>query len=391
MKTKSVGIIAEYNPFHNGHLYHLNKSKELTDAKITIAAISGNFVQRGKIAMADKWQRAEAAVKCGADLVVEIPVVFACNSAPYFAKAGVEILENLGVDFISFGSESGNIDELYELDRAMETLNEDIEGFIKEKVKEGLSCPRARREAVDKLIGEKGALILDKPNNILALEYIKAMKTSQGVTVQRKGPGYNDIEVYEELASATAIRYLLKEEADISHLLPQMSFETLKSNEMPSEEILFKMICQNALVSDAKDLDKTPTGGEGLGNKLKNSIRKISSYEELIEELKSKRYTRTRIERFLIQTLLKINQENAYKNYIRVLGFNAKGSAYLKEIKKADICKLPIITNINKDIQRFPEIDCTLSKDILAMDIYNMATQRDLYSFSEHVRKPFVE
>lgn len=391
MKTKSVGIIAEYNPFHNGHLYHLNKSKELTDAKITIAAISGNFVQRGKIAMADKWQRAEAAVKCGADLVVEIPVVFACNSAPYFAKAGVEILENLGVDFISFGSESGNIDELYELDRAMETLNEDIEGFIKEKVKEGLSCPRARREAVDKLIGEKGALILDKPNNILALEYIKAMKTSQGVTVQRKGPGYNDIEVYEELASATAIRYLLKEEADISHLLPQMSFETLKSNEMPSEEILFKMICQNALVSDAKDLDKTPTGGEGLGNKLKNSIRKISSYEELIEELKSKRYTRTRIERFLIQTLLKINQENAYKNYIRVLGFNAKGSAYLKEIKKADICKLPIITNINKDIQRFPEIDCTLSKDILAMDIYNMATQRDLYSFSEYVRKPFVE
>lgn len=391
MKTKSVGIIAEYNPFHNGHLYHLNKSKELTDAKITIAAISGNFVQRGKIAMADKWQRAEAAVKCGADLVVEIPVVFACNSAPYFAKAGVEILENLGVDFISFGSESGNIDELYELDRAMETLNEDIEGFIKEKVKEGLSCPRARREAVDKLIGEKGALILDKPNNILALEYIKAMKTSQGVTVQRKGPGYNDIEVYEELASATAIRYLLKEEADISHLLPQMSFETLKSNEMPSEEILFKMICQNALVSDAKDLDKTPTGGEGLGNKLKNSIRKISSYEELIEELKSKRYTRTRIERFLIQTLLKINQENAYKNYIRVLGFNTKGSAYLKEIKKADICKLPIITNINKDIQRFPEIDCTLSKDILAMDIYNMATQRDLYSFSEYVRKPFVE
>lgn len=391
MKTKSVGIIAEYNPFHNGHLYHLNKSKELTDAKITIAAISGNFVQRGKIAMADKWQRAEAAVKCGADLVVEIPVVFACNSAPYFAKAGVEILENLGVDFISFGSESGNIDELYELDRAMETLNEDIEGFIKEKVKEGLSCPRARREAVDKLIGEKGALILDKPNNILALEYIKVMKTSQGVTVQRKGPGYNDIEVYEELASATAIRYLLKEEADISHLLPQMSFETLKSNEMPSEEILFKMICQNALVSDAKDLDKTPTGGEGLGNKLKNSIRKISSYEELIEELKSKRYTRTRIERFLIQTLLKINQENAYKNYIRVLGFNAKGSAYLKEIKKADICKLPIITNINKDIQRFPEIDCTLSKDILAMDIYNMATQRDLYSFSEYVRKPFVE
>lgn len=391
MKTKSVGIIAEYNPFHNGHLYHLNKSKELTDAKITIAAISGNFVQRGKIAMADKWQRAEAAVKCGADLVVEIPVVFACNSAPYFAKAGVEILENLGVDFISFGSESGNIDELYELDRAIETLNEDIEGFIKEKVKEGLSYPRARREAVDKLIGEKGALILDKPNNILALEYIKVMKTSQGVTVQRKGPGYNDIEVYEELASATAIRYLLKEEADISHLLPQMSFETLKSNEMPSEEILFKMICQNALVSDAKDLDKTPTGGEGLGNKLKNSIRKISSYEELIEELKSKRYTRTRIERFLIQTLLKINQENAYKNYIRVLGFNAKGSAYLKEIKKADICKLPIITNINKDIQRFPEIDCTLSKDILAMDIYNMATQRDLYSFSEYVRKPFVE
>lgn len=390
MKKKSVGIIAEYNPFHNGHLYHLNESKKLTDAEISIVAMSGNFVQRGQVAIADKWKRAEAAVKCGADLVVEIPVAFACNSAPYFAKAGTEILENLGIDYLSFGSESGNIEELKAISREMKDKNEEIEEYIKEAVKNGLAYPRAREDAIRELIGPEAAELINNPNNILALEYLKNVESAEVVTVKRQGPGYNDLNTCNELASATAIRYLMEEKEDVTGLMPQESASVILDCRRPSEEILFKLICYKVFTTSAKELDEICAGGEGLGNKLKNSIRKVSSYEELINELKSKRYTRTRIERFLIQVLLDIKEPDNMPNYIRVLAFNKKGSAYLKSIKKLEICKLPIITNINKELEDFPQILSTVEKDILATDIYNLITDRDLYKNSEYVVRPYT-
>lgn len=386
MKTKSVGIIAEYNPFHNGHLYHLNRSKELTEAEVTVAAISGNFVQRGALAIADKWQRAEAAVKCGVDLVVEIPVVFACNSASNFAKGGVEILENLGCDYISFGTESESIEDL----REISNLTDEAELSVKLLVKEGLSYPVARRKSLEVLLGEEKAKFLDSPNNVLAIEYLRHIKSSMPISIKRTGPGYNDREVIDDFASATAIRQLVKKRADISRLLPGKSAEILKAAPKIDEGVLFTMIRHRALTCQAEELDQVSAGGEGLGNKLKNSIRYCDSYEGLIELLKSKRYTRTRIDRFLCHVLLDIKRDKPAQNYIRVLAFNEKGSKYIKEIKKAEMCQLPIITNINKDVADFPQIEYSLSKDILAADIYNMACSRDLYKFSEYVRKPFV-
>lgn len=390
MKKKSLGIIAEYNPFHNGHLCHLNKSKKITGAEISVVAMSGDFVQRGQIAIADKWKRAEAAVRCGADLVVEIPVVFACNSAPYFAKAGVEILENLGVDYISFGSESGNIDELKEISGEIKAREKELDEYIKAGVKIGKTFPKAREEAVKEMLGDEAANLLNNPNNILALEYLKNMKSAEAVTITRRGPGYNDLNTCNELASATAIRYLMEEKEDVSPLMPEASASAIMEAHRPSEDVLFKMICQNTLTSEANQLDEICAGGEGLGNKLKNSIRMVNSYDNLVEELKSKRYTRTRIERFLIQSLLNIRDMSEMTNYIRVLAFNKKGSAYLKSIKKLEICKLPIITNINKDTEFYPEIYKTLEKDILAADLYNLCAGRDLYKNSEYVVKPFI-
>ncbi len=390
MKKKSLGIIAEYNPFHNGHLYHLNQSKELTNAEISIVAMSGNFVQRGQVAIADKWKRAESAVKCGADLVVEIPVVFACNSAPYFAKAGVEILEALGVDYISFGSESGNIDELKTISQEMKIHHQEIEEYIKDAVKNGLAYPRAREEAINELISPKAGKLINNPNNILALEYLKNVENSKVITVKRQGPGYNDLDACDELASATAIRYLMEEKEDVSALMPPESTSVIGDSPRPSEAMLFKMICHKALTTSAEDLDDICAGGEGLGNKLKNCIRKVNSYNELIEELKSKRYTRTRIERFLMQSLLAIKDPDNMNSYIRVLACNKKGSAYLKSLKKLEICKLPIITNINKELEDYPQIEETVAKDILATDIYNLLTDRDLYKYSEYVAKPYI-
>jgi predicted nucleotidyltransferase len=376
-KIKSLGIIAEYNPFHNGHLYHMKVSKELTNAEVCIVAMSGNFVQRGQAAIANKWLRAETAVKCGADLVVEIPVVFACNSASYFAQGSVEILENLGVDYISFGSELGNIEELKSISEEIIKNEEIIESKIRNEVKNGKTYPKARSEVVSEILSMDKVKVLENPNNILALEYLKYMKKAEALTVKRHGTGYNDLTVLEDFASATAIRKLLQEKDDISTLVPQASFEMLRElasvNELAFEKGFYVLLCQKVLSTPGSELDKVLSGGEGLGNKLKNSIRMCNSLDEIIDTIKSKRYTRTRIQRFLVQTLLGIENMSEYNNYIRVLAFNQKGSAYLKSIKKSDKCSLPIITNINKDSHKYPHILKTLEKDILASDIYNLA------------------
>lgn len=388
MNNKCVGITAEYNPFHNGHLYHLEQSKLATGAQISVAAMSGNFVQRGHMAICSKWERAEAAVKCGIDLVVEIPTVFACNSAPVFASAAVEILENLGADWISFGSESGNIEELKEISRAMNEKETLIEKLVREKVKEGLSYPRARRDAVALILGDEKADLLDLPNNILAIEYLKRIQNAKPVTVKRQGPGYNELEPCEDMASASAIRSMVKSSKNVETLTPEPSTEMLKKALHPSEDKIFQIICAKVLTSSREELDRVFAGGEGLGNKLKNEIRKASAYEQLIQRLKSKRYTRTRIERFISHVLLDIGAPDLYPNYIRVLAFNKTGSRYLKEVKKKGICSLPIITNINKDAQNDFALMSAIEKDILAADIFNLASGRNLYDESDYVRMP---
>lgn len=388
MNNKCVGITAEYNPFHNGHLYHLEQSKLATGAQISIAAMSGNFVQRGHMAICSKWERAEAAIKCGIDLVVEIPTVFACNSAPVFASAAVEILENLGADWISFGSESGNIEELKEISRAMNEKETLIEKLVREKVKEGLSYPRARRDAVALILGDKKADLLDLPNNILAIEYLKRIQNAKPVTVKRQGPGYNELEPCEDMASASAIRSMVKSSKNVETLTPEPSTEMLKKALHPSEDKIFQIICAKVLTSSREELDRVFAGGEGLGNKLKNEIRKASAYDQLIQRLKSKRYTRTRIERFISHVLLDIGAPDLYPNYIRVLAFNKAGSRYLKEVKKKGICSLPIITNINKDAQNDVALMSAIEKDILAADIFNLASGRNLYDESDYVRMP---
>ena len=391
MKKKSVGIIAEYNPFHNGHLYQIEESVKATGAEVVIAAMSGNFVQRGVPAIADKWQRAEAAVRSGVDIVIEIPTVFACNSAHNFAEAGVEILENLGADFISFGSESGNIEELKGIARIIDENSEYIENFISKKTKDGWSYPRARRAAVESITGASAASLLDSPNNILAIEYIGKISNALPVTIMRTGPGYNEFETTEKFASATAIRSLINENEDISHFMPEEAKNIFFKSEPVDKDVYFRLICHKVLSADSTDMEKAPAGGEGLANKLKASIRMCSNLEELSESLKSKRYTRTRIDRFICQTLLGIDREKKTDNYIRVLGLSSNGREYIREVKKSETCRLPIITNINKDIKNFKGIGYGISVDILAADIYNIAAGKDLYRFSEYLRRPFCE
>ena len=391
---KAVGIIAEYNPFHNGHKYHLEQALTESGADVCVSVISGNFTQRGEIALLDKWTRAEMAVRNGVNLVVEMPAVFACSNAGYFAEAGVEILEGLGAESICFGSESGNTEELSRIAREIESNMENLEEEIKTGVKDGLSYPRARSQAILKLFGENAASVIESPNNILAIEYIRRMKNARPLAVKRLGAGYHDTDSLDGMASATAVRKLLKEGGDISRMVPEFSREILNRNRgrLTDSSMLTPLIIQKVLMTSAEDLNRIFGAEEGLGNILKSRVRYWKSYEDIIDDLKSKRYTRTRIERMLVHTLLGTKREDmmSASKYIRVLAFDEKGSRYLKQVKKAGSCKLPVITNINKDAACFPEISMTLEKDILATDIYNMAAGLDLYYNSEYVKKPFA-
>lgn len=224
---RAVGIIAEYNPFHNGHLYHLRQSLELTGAEVSVAVISGSFTQRGSFAILDKWTRAEMAVRNGVNLVVEMPTLFASGNAGYFAKGGVEILENLGVSYISFGSEAGNMTKLLRISREMQAHKQEINEAVRAAVKEGQAYPRARAAALRGILGEEVSETINSPNNLLALEYLRFIENAQPVTVRRQGTGYYDLEPKGTMASATGIRKTLAEGGDISRLVPDMTREIL--------------------------------------------------------------------------------------------------------------------------------------------------------------------
>ena len=383
-----VGIVAEYNPLHNGHLYHIKMSKEIADAELVVCAMSGNFVQRGMPAVIPKHFRAKHAVMCGADLVVEIPTVYSVASSDIFAKAGINILEALNCNYISFGSEEGNIDRLKAVSSKLS--DERLDSYIKSFYSEGISYPKAREIAYNEMFNEKCDL-LNKPNNILALEYLKNINRAKPITVKRLGASYNDekIEDNEDFQSATAIRKSLYERSDISSFVPKDTLDDLIIQSTVDFDKLFSLLKYRILIGEADEFESCPSGGEGLGNKLKNEINNANTLEELIDIIKSKRYTRTRITRLLIQVLLLINREMiSYDDmgYIKPLAFNKRGA---KILNGSD---LMVISNINKAEIPADKYKYTLDKEILATDIYNMISSRNLYKNSEKVLKPqFIE
>ena len=387
-ELSSAGIVAEYNPFHNGHLWHIQETRRITGAEVILVVMSGYFTQRGEMAMRDKWSRAVSAVRNGADLVVELPTVSAASSAGNFARAGVNILQNLGADFISFGSESGNLSALLSIKDKLQASEEEMVQRMLPLVKEGFSWPRARQQVLKGILNEEEQDMLQSPNHILALEYLKYMDKAKPVTVKRQGAGYHDPKPSGRFASATAIRQLAARGLDVSGWVPdglQVSVETLKNR----EESYFRMVAQKILSTPAEMLDLAEAGGEGLGNKARNEIRSCRSMEDLYDTLKSKRYTRTRMQRFAAQILLGVTKKdvNEGRDYVRVLSLNERGSRYLKAVKKAGICGLPVITNVNRDLEKAPEIEDMIRKDMLAADLYNLASGRNLYEHCDMVER----
>ena len=367
MAYKAFGIVAEYNPFHKGHKYLIDRASALTEADVCVSAMSGNFVQRGAFAYFDKWQRAEAAVKNGVDLVVEIPQAYSLGSAGYYSSKGVGLLAELNCEYIAFGSETGDLDALHEMSHT--TIDSNL---LKDSLDKGMSYPMALS------VASNGSLPKE-PNDILATEYLKAIKKNnyriKPITIQRIGEGHND--------SASSVRRELDLDSTFGPLLSSM------------RNTLFNLIRYEILNRDAEDLERIEPSGEGLGIKLKKEIRYVSSLDELIDSVKSKRYTRTRICRLLYHVLLGINPMMYNEDfmdkvmYIRPLAMSEKGAAYLKELKKnKDVI---VIDSIPKSLEYLTEENVdSLQVDIKASDIYNVIRNEDLYKSSDYVIKPSV-
>lgn len=380
---KIIGIVSEYNPFHKGHQYQIEKSRQDLNASGVVAIMSGNFVQRGYPAIYNKWVRAEMAVRSGVNLVIELPTYFATSSAEPFARGAVELLHHSGVvTHLSFGSEVDDLNALKEISTLLNNPTDTFTEALSTSLTEGSSFPAARSKALAKALPELVTrLDLNQSNIILAVEYLKALQqlnsTIEPYLVKRQGSSYHDDRLDSPFVSATAVRKLIHEMPErlfTGDWIPQSVMEVLKRTPFRASKIedFEKLILYALRMSNAQELSSFRDISEGLENKLLEASHTSSTYEMLVQNVKSKRYTQTRINRVLLNTLLgikpiEINLEK--EGYFRVLAFDEVGQKILREMKKKS--SLPVITNINKHKDFLAESPL-LQLDVKATEIYQL-------------------
>ena len=385
-----LGIVSEYNPFHNGHLMHLNYSKDLTKADFTIAVMTGNFVQRGDTSLVDKWTKTEMALKAGIDLVIELPTVYATSSAENFADGAIKILDSLGiVDYLSFGSEIGELGPIDAVASVLAKEPKDLSTLITRQLKSGLSYPKAREIALAQYFGTSPIYteILQNPNNILGVEYLKAIKRRRShikaFTVKRDYSDYNSNTVKKGFASATAIRTMIKNKKPIHKVVPFETYELLERQAklgkiIPDLTVFEKEIIYTLRKMTLQEIASLPDVSEGLENRIKMAVNTYNTLPAIIEAIKTKRYTQTRIQRILVHALLGITQKdiNSSKRtipYIRILGFNKHGKRIISAIAKENP-RLKIIVSVKKFMEASNDtaLKNMLSKDIFASNVYTL-------------------
>ena len=392
--SRVIGVIAEYNPFHNGHYYHLQATKEITGADYCVAVISGNFTQRGDTSIVNKWAKTYMAICGGADLVIELPTVYSISSAENFANGAIKILDNLKVvDAVSFGAEANDLATLNNIANVLYEEPKAYTNILAHELKKGISYPSARENALMMYLNDikRYANTLNSPNNILAIEYLKALKVQKSklepIMIKIKKVYYKDNKNVDDFASATAIRKLLQdgEYTNLRKVIPRSSYtiigqEARKGSIVLSLEKYEKEIIYALRKMKVEEIANLPDVSEGLQFAIKNAANESNTLKDLISNIKSKRYTQTRIQRILLYALLGIDKklmDNSKKvvPYVRVLGFTQKGKSLLSEIARTNP-KLNIITSLKKYMDQNQNKNKILSemleKDIFATDIYTL-------------------
>lgn len=398
--SKVLGIIAEYNPFHNGHLYHLEKSKQLTGCEYSIAIMSGNFTQRGSTSIIDKWEKAKIAISNGIDLVIELPTLYSISSGENFAEGSIKILNSLNIiDYLSFGSETQNIQILDKIAEVLFIEPKEYKSILSTELKKGISFPKARENALLKYLDnfDKYSNILSSPNNILGIEYLKALKKYKSsikpICIHRLESEYNSSSFSNNMASSTAIRNLIKNEKFniIKNLVPNNTYSILMDNFKNGNSVSDLNIFEKEIIyilrkMSIEEIRNLPDVSEGLEFNIKNAANSCNTIDELISLIKSKRYTQTRIQRIVLYALLGItkNDIEISKNtipYIRVLGFNENGKKLVSEISKNNP-NIQIVTSVKKFIDNNSDINLIniLNKDIFATNVYTIGFKNNSLS-----------
>lgn len=390
MAPKIAGMITEYNPFHLGHRYHIAETKRLLNTDTVVAVMSGSFVQRGEPALLDKWSRASAAIEGGADLIIELPALFAVSSAEYFATAGVHLLNQLGlVDVLSFGSESGSLEALRDSVKDLSHL--DARWKAARKSHPELSYPALKA----KLLTDSGLQSASTPNDILGIEYMKAIKALGAsiapFTLQRAGHGYHDLFLEQEnpqeiYSSASAIRSALLAGAPLSTVEKAVPVQTLTaldkaSGNFPEKRTRYELLRYRLLLHTPDTLSQIHDMEDGLPQRILSAVKSAVDYETLVSAIKSKRHTRSRIERVLAKILMDIPTSMIGQNretmpaYLRILAFNERGRHLLNQAKKT--AGLPLLTRIRPQDLQDPVIGPQLLFDIRATDLREMLCGRN--------------
>ena len=394
---KVTGIIAEYDPFHNGHSYHIKKAKEMTGADAIVVVMSGHFTQRGMPAFFSRDARVRMAVDGGADLVIELPYIYACNSSHEFARGAAGILNGIGcVDALVFGAETDDMDTLGKAARAAAGTDDRSSAYIKEEMKNGVSYPEALTRSVEKIYGAQTAVVLREPNNLLGIEYMKALhELGSGIKpfiVGRRSAAHGEsLEMLHErkqeqrIASGTAVRKAVyaggARAAEM--LVPDTSFSIISGYERSSgfsfteyrdkiKKNMFELLKYKIITSDESELAEVYGVAEGLENRLKSCISGAGDINGLIDSVKSKRYTRARISRTLMHLLINLRTtdfETLRETYCaRVLGFSPTGGKLLRLMSESSA--IPVFSNLSRLDKRSPEAARVLKYDMRASDVY---------------------
>ena len=374
-----IGIIAEYNPMHLGHIYQIKKIKEQIPNSIIIVITNSCFTERGEISIINKWDKTNICLNNNIDIVVELPFAFATQSADIFAKGALEILNKLNIDTLVFGSESNN---LAKLEQIVDTqLNNPIyDKKVKTYLKEGINYPTAMSKALNDLLG----YTITEPNDLLGISYIKEIKKNNYLItpflIKRIGD-YHEKEIKNNIISASLIRTLFMNNKDITQFIPQNTLNHLYKN--ISNETYFPYLKYKII--STKDLSIYQTVEEGIEKRIKKAIHHSNSWQELVENIKTKRYTYNKINRMLLHILTSFTKEEAKNitiDYIRILGFNQNGKNYLNKIKKN--IDVPCITSYKKNISQLLDIEQRITS------IYYLPIN-PTETINEYKKKPIIK
>lgn len=378
-KKQIIGIIGEYNPIHLGHIYQINKIKKTYPNSLIILITNTAFTERGDVSILNKWDKTKISLENNIDLVVELPFPYATQSADIFANGALKILNYLKINILAFGSESNEIDKLSNIAKTQLT-NKKYQEKVKDYLKTGINYPTALSKALKDILG----YTISEPNDLLGISYIKEIIKNNypiiPITIKRIG-SYYETETTTNIASASLIRKKIQENQSISQYIPNNTEKYLYKNltlENYFPYLKYKIISE-------KDLSIYQTVDEGIENRLKKEILNTNSWQELIEKVKTKRYTYNKINRMLVHILTSFTKEESKKikiDYIKILGFNTSGRNYLNQLKKE--IKIPIITSYQKNFSQ------TLDLEHRASSIYYLPINQK-FILNEYNKKPIIK